>query len=265
MHPLLEEWSDWMRAANAADATIRTRTINIELLCKHAGTDDPVSLTTRQIIRWLSDCKAKWTRCTYATSARVWHQWLVDRGYRQDNPTDGMPVPPEPKSTPRPAPSEAIRTVLPTAGRRARAYITLGTFLGLRVHEIAKVSGEEFAEGWYFVRGKGDVAAALPTHELVEQLRIGYPNQGFWFPGVEDGHVHPDAVSKAIAGAFRKCGYRITAHQLRHWYGTHAQRVGKDARVTQQLMRHADLKSSQIYTEVADRDLIETVRRLTVR
>lgn len=263
-HPLLEEWSDWMRAASASENTVTTRVTGVGLLCKSASTDDPLSITTRQVVAWLARCNKNWTRCTYATSARAWHGWLVDRGYRVDNPMVGVPVPKTPRSVARPAPSEAVHEVLETASRKARAYIVLGTFMGLRVHEIAKVQGEEFAEGWYFLSGKGDVEAAVPTHQLVEQLRIGFPATGFWFPGADDGHVHPQAVTTAITRAFRQQGYAISAHRLRHWYGTHAQRVGKDARVTQQLMRHAKLASTQIYTEVADHDLIDTVRRLTV-
>jgi integrase/recombinase XerD len=264
MHALLEEWSDWMRAGGSADSTIRGRTLHVGLLCKFAGVDDPVSLTTMDVARWLGACRTRWTRCTYATSARAWHRWLVDRGYREDNPTAPLPIPKEPRSTARPASSEAIRNVLPLAGRRGRPYIVLATFLGLRVHEVAKVRGEEFADGWYFVTGKGGDTAPIPTHPLVEQLRRGFPESGYWFPGGDDGHVHPDAVTRAIGAAFRKQGYNITAHQLRHWYGTHAQRVGKDSRVTQRLMRHADLSSTQIYTEVADLDMQATVRRLAV-
>ncbi|MGZ0150669.1 tyrosine-type recombinase/integrase [Kribbella sp. WER1] len=264
MHERLEEWSDWLRAGGASENTIRTRTTSVRLLCAHAGTADPVSIATMQAVRWLASCTAAWTRCTYSTSARAWFAWLVARGYRIDNPMDGVPVPKTPRTTARPAPSDAIRAVLTTQPRRARAYVTLATFLGLRVHEIAKVRGEEFRDGWYYVTGKGDKAAAIPVHPAVEQLRNGFPEQGFWFPGRDDGHVWSPTVTKTIGEAFRRCGFEVTAHQLRHWYGTHAQRVGKDSRVTQQLLRHANLASSQIYTEVADLSMQETIRRLTV-
>ena len=264
MDELLHEWEDWMRAGSAAHLTIKTRLTGIRTLCRHAGTDDPVSLTTRQIIRWLSDCDARWTRCTYATTARAWHRWLVQQGHRVDNPMDGVPMPKQPRSTARPAPSSVVRDVIDGAPRKARAYIVLGTFLGLRVHEIAKVRGEEFIDGWYFAEGKGGDVEGIPTHPLVEQLRRGYPETGFWFPGATDGHVAGSAVGCTISAAFTRRGHHITAHQLRHWYGTHAQRVGKDSRVTQRLMRHASLQSTQIYTEVADQGMVETVRRLAV-
>lgn len=263
-HELLEEWSNWMRAAGAAENTVKTRTDGVKLLWHSAGTDDPVQIPTTDIVRWLARCQSKWTRCTYAASARAWFTWLVKRGYRNDHPMTEMAVPKTPRSVPRPASSDVIRDVLPLAGRRARAYIVIATFLGLRVHEIAKIHGEDFAEGWYFVRGKGDVDAAVPIHPLVEDLRVGFPTAGPWFPGTDDGHVRAATVTKTVARTFRKAGYNVTAHQLRHWYGTHAQRVGKDSRATQQLLRHANLASTQIYTQVADLHLQEIVRRLAV-
>lgn len=263
-HELLEEWSDWMRAVGAAPNTVRTRTDGVKLLWYSAQTEGPVQIPTRAIVRWLAGCNSKWTRCTYAASARAWFKWLVDQGELEVSPMDRLQAPPTPRSVPRPASSEVVRKTLEVCGRRARAYIVLGTFLGLRVHEIAKVRGEDFSEGWYYVTGKGEVGAAIPSHPLVEQLRRGFPASGPWFPGGDHGHVLATTVTKTVTRAFRKAGYQVTAHQLRHWYGTHAQRVGKDSRATQHLLRHANLASTQIYTEVADRHLQEIVSRLAV-
>jgi integrase len=263
-HELLSEWSDWMRAAGAAKNTVKTRTDGVKLMWHAAGVSDPVQIPTREIVRWLAGCQAKWTRCTYAASARAWFKWLVDQGYLEASPMDRLQVPATPRSVPRPAPSDAVRRTLEVCSRRARAYIILGTFLGLRVHEIAMVEGENFDGGWYFVRGKGEVDAAIPTHPLVEQLRRGFPESGYWFPGVNNGHVNPHSVTQVVTRAFHKAGFHVTAHQLRHWFGTHAQRVGRDTRATQQLLRHANLSSTQIYTQVADQHLQEIVRRLAV-
>lgn len=264
MRELLGEWEDWYRAAGASEDTIRTRIVNIRLLYAHAGIVDPGEVTTRQIIRWLACCNTAWTRVTYATSARAWFKWLKARGYRPDDPMEAIPVPKRPRGTPRPAPSDAVRDVLTSCGRRARAYIMLGTFQGLRCFEIARVAGEDFNEGWQLVHGKGGVEYWVPIHPAVELLRRGYPDRGYWFPGRRGVHVSPHAVSRTISGTFKRAGYPVTAHMLRHWYGTHAQRIGKDIRRTQQLMRHASLSSTQIYTEVADLGMQETVRRLAV-
>jgi integrase/recombinase XerD len=263
MHPALEDWSDWMRAAGRADRTIDTRTKGIQALCHHAGNSDPVSITTRDLIRWLGDCRTAWTRRTYAMTARQWFGWLVEQGYRADDPSQRMPLPPLPRGVPRPASTVSIRQVLEVASRRSRAYILLGTFEGLRVHEIAKVKGEDFDDGWLYVEGKGGRVDAIPVHPLVEQLRRGYPVNGYWFPGRRGLHVSANSVTQTIGRAFERAGYHSTAHQLRHWFGTHTQRTTKDSRITQSLMRHSSLESTQIYTEVADLRKVEAVRRLT--
>lgn len=261
---LLDEWADWYRAAGGSKNTITTRTGNVALLCAHAGTVDPVSLTPTQIVRWLARCKTQRTRCTYSSSARMWFAWLVDRGYRDDNPMDEVPKPRWPRGVPRPVTTQALTDALEVAGRTTRAYISLAAYAGLRVHEIAKVRGEDFADGWLYVVGKGDKAAALPVHPALEQLRRGWPEQGYWFPGSDDGHVQPPAVTSGVGRTFAKAGHDVTAHQLRHWYGTWLQRTTKDVRVTQELMRHASLASTQIYTEVSSAAKIDAIGRLTM-
>jgi len=250
-----------MRATGATDKTISTRLNGIHALCTHADAD-PVSLTTIDIIAWLADCNTQWTRRTYATTARAWHKWLVEQGLRTDDPTAVIPTVPQPDGVARPAATEAVHDVLGHSGRKTRAYITLATYEGLRCFEIAKLRGEDFTDGWLLVAGKGGRPAALPVHPAVKMLQRGFPVQGFWFPGGSDGHVHPDSVSETVSAAFHRRGYDITAHMLRHWFGTWCQRTGKDVRVTQELMRHRSLHSTQIYTAVSSLAKVETVRRL---
>lgn len=262
---LLAEWADWYRAGGAADQTVHTRLTNVELLAAHAGVD-PAAVTSRQIVQWLAACRKQWTRTTYATSARMWFRWLVEQGYRDDNPMDKVPRPRQPKGVPRPVSSEALADALAGAPRKARAYIVLAAYAGLRVHEVAKVRGEDFADGWLYVTGKGDKAAALPVHPILEQLRRGWPERGYWFPSVRAAGqpVQPTTVSSTIVRAFEKAGHPdVTAHQLRHWFGTWLLRKSKDVRTVQELMRHANIASTQIYTEVSSDAKIDAVRRLT--
>lgn len=260
---LLAEWELWLRAAGQAEKTIETRKAGVRTLCLHAGTDDPTTITERQLVAWLGGCNAQWTRYTYAATAKVWFRWLVDRGYRDDNPTTGLPRLRTPRGTPRPVTTDALTDVLGVAPRKARAYILLAAYAGLRVHEIAKLQGEDFADEWLYVTGKGGVKAAIPVHPVLEQLRRGFPAQGYWFPSTSElGHVRPQAVSSTIGRTFRQAGHEMNAHQLRHWFGTWLQRMSKDIRVTQELMRHASLRSTQIYTEVSEQSQIDAVRRL---
>lgn len=267
---LLDLWGKWLIATeDASDGTVRTRTRSISSLCSHAS-KTPLELTTLDIVAWLADQRSSWTRHTYAVSARQWHRWLAQQGYRGDDPSGPLPLPPCPKSAPRPVATDVLHEVLDQAPLRACAYIKLAAYEGLRVHEVAKIRGDDFEDDrddggneWLYVVGKGDKQRVLPVHPAVARLRHGYPERGWWFPARSGGgHIGPGAVSHTIGRAFRAAGYDVTAHQLRHWFGTHIQRTGRDLRVTQELMGHASASSTQIYTEVADRAKQEAVRRL---
>ncbi|HTE69690.1 MAG TPA: tyrosine-type recombinase/integrase [Actinomycetes bacterium] len=263
MHQHLNTWAEWMRATGATDKTVETRLYGIRSLIAHSGQTDPTAFTTRQIVGWLAACRNPWTRRTYHITARQWHRWLLDRGLRSDDPTAVIPPPRTPRSTPRPAPTIAITTLLRVAPRRARAYIVLGVYEGLRCCEIARIRGEHFDGDRFYVEGKGGDGKWMPVHPLVAQLRRGYPAVGFWFPGVHDGHVSAKAVSRTVSLAFRRTGHNVTAHQLRHWFGTMVLRhSGGDIRVVQELLRHASLQSSQVYTQVDSTARTSAVRRL---
>lgn len=252
---LLRQWAKWMQAGGASDKTVNTRLSGIRSLCAHAGRTDPVSIATMEIVEWLADYPNPWTRRTYYTSVREWCRWLVEQGEREDDPTGRLHAPPEPRGLPRPASSRALEATLEVAPRRARAYILLAAYEGLRVHEVAKVAGEDFQEGWLHVNGKGGRERWVPVHPLVASLQVGWPVEGWWFPSARSrsGHVTPNSVSHTISKTFRAAGYPVTAHQLRHWFGTHTQRNSHDVRVTQELLGHASSATTQIYTEVANR------------
>jgi integrase len=67
---------------------------------------------------------------------------------------------------------------------RPRTYVLLGAYAGLRVHEIAKVRGEDVDTDAMTLRvhGKGGVEAVLPLHPLIATISRGYPDRGWWFP-----------------------------------------------------------------------------------
>ena len=141
--------------------------------------------------------------------------------------------------------------------RRTRAMILLAAFAGLRVHEIAKIRGEDFdpAAGSLIVTGKGGKTARLALEDaLVEELVATMPRTGWWFPGYgehADRPITSRAVSHAISGVMKRAGmYNGKPHQLRHFYGTTLVEEGVNLRIVQKLMRHSSVASTQIYTGV---------------
>lgn len=74
-----------------------------------------------------------------------------------------------------------------------------------------------------------------------------------------------NSVSAVISRAFERVGADVSAHQLRHWYGTTLLRQGIDVRVVQVLMRHENLNTTALYTRVNDAQLRGAVSRIRSR
>jgi integrase/recombinase XerD len=165
-----------------------------------------------------------------------------------------------PRARPRPFTVEQIQRML-TGGAygRTRAMILLGFYQGFRVSQIARVRGEDIdlVDMTIQTVGKGSKVATLPLHPVVAELARLMPRRGWWFParGGREGHVRPSSVSDLVKDAKVRAGItdpRLTAHSLRHAFGTELAEHGVDIRVIQELMMHADLSTTQIYTGVSE-------------
>lgn len=265
MHASLVDWANWLRAYDCSEATIRTRTGNVRTLQNHARLPDPRHVTTGQVVDWLADCRNGSTRHTYWMSAHMWCEYLVATEQRSDNPMHSVHKPRQPRGLPRPVSQRVVRKVLTNPpGHRSYAYVTLACFAGLRVHEIAKIRGEDidWDIGWMYVLGKGGQEAAVPMHERVLELAKGMPDVGQWFPGTHAGHVAPDTVSRVMRNAFRAVGSAAKPHQCRHYFGSEVLRASGNARVAQELLRHRSLATTQRYTEVTRSDMVDAIRGL---
>lgn len=265
-HTILDQWAEWQRAVGYADRTVQTRISQVETLCQANELTDPTKVHLEHLVHWLSQCDKQWTKRTYYNSAHAWCGWLVEMGYRKDDPTSHLRRPKAPDGSPRPVPWPVIEAALARApGRRARAYLTLAAFGGLRVSEVARTRGEDIDQpvGWLTIEGKGGQRAAVPLHPAIRQLSIGYPSYGWWFPARSgSGHVHPKTVSRRITETLRAVDYQSSAHAVRHAFATEILRTSHDARITQLLLRHRSLASTQLYVAVSDQALVDAINGL---
>ncbi|MDP9222278.1 MAG: tyrosine-type recombinase/integrase [Actinomycetota bacterium] len=272
----LARWEQWMRAAGRSPTTIHTRLSGMQTLCRHAGVTSVTAVTGDHVAAWLADCSKPWTRSTYWMTVKCWVAWALAEGVICADPTARLAKPRRPKCVPRPVSDAVIRQLLAGPpirnsvskqesynGKRVRLYVALAALAGLRVHEIAKVRGEDIdPAGWLFVDGKGGQRCAIPLHPELAALARGLPEVDYWFPGRDSGHVSGAWVSACITRALRAVGSNATAHQLRHSFGTAVLRSSRDLRVTQELLRHASPASTAVYTAVADTDKVDAIRRL---
>lgn len=269
-HPVLEEWKAFQRATASQPETIRIRTNFIRTLMRINGLADPLLIERRHVLTYLARDLAPWTQRTYHSSAEAWERWLRDFGYWPEGKVGllhGIPRAKMPEPIARPVEDEVVRRLLVSPMRpRTRCYVLLALYGALRVHEIAKVRGDDFDldSGWMRVTGKGRRAKTIPVHPELAALAKTMP-QGFWFPSHTNPAepVNPNAVSRAIRAALNRLGSPATAHQLRDTAATRLQRQHKDIRVTQAFLRHKSIQSTQKYTAVADDDLHRAVSAVT--
>lgn len=253
-HPLVTQWGVWQKAQHLSDRTISARQLTVNRL---ARTCDPDTATAEQIAAFLSDMDVgRWATATYFAHLRAWFRWLNRTGQRDDNPLLKLDAPHPPRCTPRPVTDRELTAILHAANgrRRSRMMVLLAAYQGLRAHEIAKIRGEDvnLSDRLLRVVGKGDSDYELPLHELVAREALRFPRSGWWFPS----YLNPgqplcrQSVSQTVGDAFDRAGVNGGCHRLRHWYATSLLRNGANIRVVQELMRHASIQSTQIYTQV---------------
>jgi integrase/recombinase XerC len=189
-------------------------------------------------------------------------------------------APKRPRTLPRPAaPDEAMELAenaaeaasAPWIGARDLAILLLLYGAGLRVAEALSLSAAVVPIGQTLrVTGKRSKTRVVPmvpaVREAIEDYvrRCPYPLKGDapLFVGARGGPLNPDLVRRAVAAARRRLGLpdTLTPHALRHSFATHLLARGADLRALQELLGHASLSSTQIYTAVDAARLLDVYR-----
>lgn len=253
----LAAWAQWMAAAGMADRTVKERVRLVAQFEQETGID-PVTADWRALAAFLADDEFKpGTRQTYYGHLAAWFYWLVVvEEARPDDPTMKIRTPKVPRRYPNPVTLDHLGRILDTRmHHRTRAMILLGAYEGFRVSEIAHTRGDHFDDDDIHVLGKGGVKAKVPVHALVAEIAATMPRRGLWFPShTREGHpILGNSVSAIIKGVMERAGIPPAKkpHSLRHFFGTYVLRTsGGNLRVAQELMRHASVASTQLYTEV---------------
>lgn len=184
------------------------------------------------------------------------------------------------KGLPRPVtPDEAVNLadmVNGTAtedwiGARDRAVLLLMYGSGLRIAEALSLQGRDVPlSETLMVTGKGGKQRLVPILAVTREAVAEYVRLCAWplsakeplFRGAKGGALSQGMVQKAMARARRALGLPDTAtpHALRHSFATHLLSAGADLRSLQELLGHASLGSTQIYTKVDAARMLEDYR-----
>jgi len=184
------------------------------------------------------------------------------------------------KGLPRPiTPDEAVNLAATVAddasetwiGARDRAVLLLLYGAGLRIAEALSLTGAALPLGEVLnVTGKGGKQRAVPLLPIVREAVADYLAKCPWatsrnsplFRGAKGGALSQGVVQKAVVRARLALGLPSTAtpHALRHSFATHLLSAGADLRSLQELLGHASLGSTQIYTKVDAAVLLDVYR-----
>ena len=140
--------------------------------------------------------------------------------------------------------------------------------MGLRCQEIAGIRREDVldSEGSLrVVKGKGGVERILPLHPAVAAAlsALPMPRSGWMFTRPQGGAFTGPSLSQDFNRFLRSAGVTGSAHTLRHWFGTNLYKQSHDIRLTQEMLGHANIVTTAIYTAFDHRAATEAVSAIS--
>ena len=183
----------------------------------------------------------------------------------------GVPRPVTPADIAAIAEDAAESAAEPWIAARDEAVLLLLYGAGLRIGEAVGLTGDALPLGDRLSvtgkRGKTRIVPLLPpVREAVERYAAlcpyGYAGGENLFRGAKGGPLAPDLIRRAVRAARVRLGLdgRTTPHALRHSFATHLLGRGADLRSLQELLGHASLSSTQVYTGVDAAHLMDVYR-----
>lgn len=161
-------------------------------------------------------------------------------------------------------------------GLRDRAMLELMYATGLRISEIINLKLEDLhlTMGTLQTLGKGHKERIVPVgdeaikwiNRYLEEARpklLKQKRSNYLFLNFHGNNLTRQGVWKNLKAEVRKAGIQknITPHTLRHSFATHILENGADLRIVQELLGHADISTTQIYTHLSNKQLADIYNR----
>jgi integrase/recombinase XerD len=232
-------------------------------------------------LRGLAEAWMPLKRATVARKAaalRRFYGFLLDEGMRADDPSSALPRPGAERPLPRILDHEAVDALFAEIERRLAAggvpalrlaaLIELLYGSGLRATELVSLPRNAVSpdKPFLILRGKGGRERLVPISDRARAAVAAFAahvprDAAFLF---QSGKKHLSRVRlyqlvRELAAAAGIPPERISPHVLRHAFATHLLEGGADLRAVQMLLGHADIATTQIYTHVDSRRLIDLV------
>jgi len=209
----------------------------------------------------------------HLSAIRRFHRFLVEESVTREDPTAGLDAPRFRAALPKVIPGDAIERLLRAAaadekeGPRNGAILEIFYSCGLRISELAALPMRDIsmAERTVRVRGKGNKVRLVPLGERartrletwIEVRAKRVIREDALFLGRNGRAMSRGAVWRVVKEAALAANLprSITPHALRHSFATHLLDNGADLRAVQEMLGHADIGTTQIYTHVSSERL----------
>jgi len=268
---VLETFASWLRRARDKESVTDVVTQDISDFLGHRKSDGIAASSLRiEVI-----------------ALKIFFRWLAARGIRAGDPAEAVLPPRAEQWLPDTLNEAEIRMLLDgikgtsPLDQRDRAMLELFYASGLRVSEVATARLEHLSleEGWIRVTGKGRKTRLVPVGASARGALDVYLNssraklvkprtQSVIFLNRNGGRLTAARVWQIVRKRAKLAGLdpkRVHPHLLRHSFATHLLANGADLRVIQEMLGHADISTTQIYTHVDQKRLKEAHRKFHPR
>lgn len=297
MEQLLEHYFEHLRyERNASEHTLRNYRIDLSQFYDHLAPPDPQTGARREfdikqidhitIREWLSALheakKKKSSIARKVASLRTFFQFLVREGVVESNPAKMVATPRQEKNLPSHLSVEDMVRFIETPdiqtdlGKRDRAILEMLYGTGMRVSELTKLNlrDVDFKNKMVKVTGKRRKQRIIPFTEPARDAVLLYltvrnnflynapiteRDDEALFLNYQGTRITTRSVGRMVDKYITLCAgiHNISPHSLRHSYATHLLDNGADLRHIQELLGHARISTTQIYTHVSMERLIE--------
>lgn len=269
----LDQWERYLKARYAATTIAAYMHEARKFERDHGSLLDAVPAT---IIEYITAEGSRVSASTVARSLsalRAFYGWALLMGKVTESPIKAAHGRKVGRRLPRVLSESETSTIIQAdLSARDRAVILLMLLAGLRLTEISRLCRQDVDLSGQSVRvsGKGDKERIVPLHiDIVDALKVWLKSHPRLpgdplFPGYKGHALQRRAIESLVARAGEKAGLskKLTPHMLRHTFATRLLRAGANLRQVQELLGHASVATTQIYTHVTSAELSEAIGRL---
>lgn len=201
------------------------------------------------------------------SATRGLYQYLLREGLARHDPANGLSPPKGQRRLPRTLDADRSAQLLDGAveddfiARRDQAMLELLYSSGLRLSELVGLNLDhlDLNDGLVRVTGKGNKVRELPVGRLAREALAHWlplraqanPIDGAVFVSQQGRRLSPRAVQLRVRQAgVRELGQHLHPHMLRHSFASHLLESSQDLRAVQELLGHADISTTQVYTHL---------------